>query len=108
MLLQTPRCYLLMLGMNVGHKDLRSWIFLITVEQLACCSLHQSVTGPCSQPEGKSRCTGLLKNSDLDAATTELDDAREGVRAKGIGAKQELRKDSSKLARSSLTVGEEG
>jgi hypothetical protein len=38
---------------------------------------------------------------------TELDGAREGVRAEGTRAKEELRKHSSKSARSSLTDGEE-
>jgi hypothetical protein len=76
------------------------------VDPLALCLLYQSVTGPFSQPEGKSRRTGQLKNSALVAAMTELDDAREGVRAEGTRAKEELRKDSSKSARSSSTDGE--
>jgi hypothetical protein len=38
---------------------------------------------------------------------TKLDGAREGVRTEGTRAKEELRKDSSKSARSSLTDGEE-
>jgi hypothetical protein len=76
---------------------------------LAPCLLYQLLTGPFGQPEVKSRRTGLLKNSALVAAMTELDGAREGVRAEGTRAKEELRKDFSKSARSesSLTDGEE-
>jgi hypothetical protein len=70
---------------------------------LALCFLYQFITGPFSQPEVKSRRTGLLKKSALDVAMTKLDDAREGVRVEGTGVKEELRKDFSKLARSSLT-----
>ena len=77
------------------------------MELLAFCVLYQSLTGPLSKPEVKSRRTGLLKNSALVAAMTELDGAREGVRAEGTRAK-ELRKHSSRSARSSLTDGEEG
>ena len=78
------------------------------VEPLAPCLLYQSVTGPFSQPDGKSRRTGRLKNRDLVVAMTELEGAREGVRAEGTRAKEELRKDSSKSARSSSTDGKEG
>ena len=81
---------------------------MITVEPLAPCLLYQSVTGPLSQPEGKSSGTGLSKNRALVAAVTELDGAREGVRAEGTRAKEELQQDSSKSARSSSTDGEEG
>jgi hypothetical protein len=76
------------------------------VEPLALCFLYQSFTGPFSKPEVKSRRTGLLKNSVLVAAMTELDGAREGVRAEGTRAKELLRKHSSKSARSSLTDDE--
>jgi hypothetical protein len=78
------------------------------VEPLAASLLYQSFTGPFSQPEENSWRIGLLKNRTLVAAMTELDGAREGVRAEGTRAKEELRKDSSKSARSSLTDGEEG
>jgi hypothetical protein len=78
------------------------------VEPLIPCSLYQLITGPFSQPEVKSRCTGLLKNSALVAAMNELDGAREGARADGTRAKEELRKHSSKSARSSPTDGDEG
>ena len=66
------------------------------------------MTGPFSHPEGKSRGTVLLKNSALVAAMTELDGAREGVRAEGTKAMEELLKDFSKSARSSSTDREEG
>ena len=79
----------------------------MVAEPLAPCLLYQSETGPFSQPEGKSRGTGLLKNRALVAAMTELDGAREGVKAEGTRAK-ELRKHSSKSARSSSTDREEG
>jgi hypothetical protein len=75
---------------------------------LAPCSLYQSLIGPFSKPEVKSRRTGLLNNNALVAAMSELDGAREGVRAEGTRAKEESRKDSSKSARSSPTDGEEG
>ena len=81
---------------------------MIAVEPLALCVLYQSLTGPFSMPEVKSRRTGLLKNSTLVAAMTELDGAREGVRAEGTRAKEELRRHSSESARSSPTDGEEG
>jgi hypothetical protein len=78
------------------------------VANLSFCVLYQAPTGPFSKPEVKSRRTGLLKNGALIAAITELDGAREGVRAEGSRAKELLRKHSSKSARSSLTDGEEG
>ena len=76
---------------------------MIAVEPSALCLLYQSLTGPFSKPEVKSKCTGLLKNSTLVAAIIELDGAREGVKADGTRAKEESRKHSSKPARSSLT-----